>query len=227
MAKAQKFHSEASKETYELLEDMIEKHHDRLEDTSFLILFKHGGWKTKGKTVFSKFKVLADDLRRTLNKDAILYLNADMWLALSDPQKRYILDDALYTITPKYDKHDCVVEAADGRPLLTTLPPDIEGFTEVIKRHGAITEDVKRLARALTETNQLTIEDVAAAAEQKPEDKPTEPREGVKGYIHPDGTIDINDPNQAKLPIDDEEAAAAEIAASAAGGDNPDDDLPF
>lgn len=55
-------------------------------------------------------------------------------------------------------------------------------------------------------------------------------REGLKGTIAKDGTVDVNrgdDPNQAELPLDDEEAAAAEIAASAAGGDNPDDDLPF
>ncbi|WP_339200352.1 putative metallopeptidase [Paenibacillus sp. FSL P2-0322] len=227
MAKAQKFHSEAPRETYELLEDMIDKHHDSLSGSDFLILFKHGGWFSKGKTLFGKFKVLADDLRSTMKRDAILYLNADMWNRMAEPQRRYVLDHALFTLDLKYDRHGKTKMAADGRPLLTTLPPDIEGFTEVIKRHGAITEDVKRLAKALTETNQLTIEDIAKEEEEKPQDKPAEPREGVKGYIHPDGTIDINDPNQAKLPIDDEAAAAAEIAASAAGGENPDDDLPF
>ncbi|MHB0864811.1 hypothetical protein ACYCS5_27080 [Paenibacillus sp. SEL3] len=55
-------------------------------------------------------------------------------------------------------------------------------------------------------------------------------REGLKGTIAKDGTVDVNreyDPNQAELTLDDEAAAAAEIAASAAGEDNPDDDLPF
>lgn len=101
---ADKFHSQGAEETYNLLADMIEKHHADLQETEVLILMKHGGWKSKGKPVFGKFKVLGDDLRSTWKKDVILYLNADMWGILSEPQRRYVLDHALYGLDVKVDK---------------------------------------------------------------------------------------------------------------------------
>ncbi len=219
MAKSEKFHTEGTEETYELLRNMINEFHKDFEDTEILILMKHGGWKSKGKTVFGKFKVLGDDLRSTWGKDAILYLNADMWEQMSEPQRRYVLDNALYSLDLKRDKHGDALEAADGRPLLKTLPPDIEAFVEVIKRHGTITEDVKRLALAIKEVNpdQLTIEDAAAAAGEH-----QEPREGIRGTISPDGTVEV-DKNQMTLEeaMDDADDPMHDV-------DAPDpDELPF
>lgn len=198
MAKAEKFHTEAVEETYELLNDMVDKHHGDFESTEFLILMKHGGWKSKGKTVFGKFKVLGDDLRSTWDKDAILYLNADMWKKMTEPQQRYVLDHALFGLDIKCDKHGNTLEATDGRPLLKTLPPDIEAFVEVIKRHGTTTEDVKRLAVAIKEVNpdQLTIEDAVAGADKSDRQ---EPRDGVSVKINPDGTVEVEDKNQMSI----------------------------
>ncbi|WP_211746364.1 putative metallopeptidase [Paenibacillus sp. Marseille-Q4541] len=219
MAKADKFHTEAIEETYDLLRNMIEEHHDHFEDTEILILMKHGGWKSKGKTVFGKFKVLGDDLRSTWGKDAILYLNAEIWNRTSEPQRRFILDNALYSLDLKTNKHGDTLEAADGRPLLKTIPPDIEAYVEVIKRHGTVTEDVKRLALAIKEVNvvQLTIEDAGRSQEQQPQQ---EPREGKRGNINLDGTVEVeDDPNQVKL----------EEAIEAAAKNDPtseEDDLP-
>jgi hypothetical protein len=210
---APKFHSEAPEEVYELLTDVVGKLHSDLGDSEPLILFKHNGWKSKGKVVFAKIKILGDDLRTTMNKDFILFLNADFWKTLSDPQKLYILDHQLSTIDVTTDKHDDPKTAMDGRPKLKSLPHDIEAYAAVIKRHGAIMEDVKRLALSLKETNQLTIEDVAAAAEEK---TPEEPREGVKGTINDDGTINLeDDPNQVKL--EEVTGAAGEAAAGSEG----------
>lgn len=86
--KEPKFHREADQAVYDLLNDMIKKHHPRFGDSEFLILMKHGGWKSKGKTQFGKFKVLGDGLRSSMDKDAILYLNAQMWNKMSEPQQR-------------------------------------------------------------------------------------------------------------------------------------------
>lgn len=201
MAKAEKFHSEGTSAEYNMLGNMIKDHHKDFKDTEILILMKHGGWKSKGKSLFAKFKILGDDLRSTWDRDAILYLNADIWNRTSDPQRKYILDHALFSLDLKHDKHGCVLEAADGRPLLKTVPPDIEAYVEVIRRHGTITEDVKRLAKALTETNQLTFDDVK-------EEQPAPPHDGIKGTIGQDGvveSVDYDEKNQLTL----EEAAAA------------------
>lgn len=194
-AAKEKFHTQAEDDVYDLLSDVVEKFHKDFVDSEFLILFKHGGWKSKGRTVFARFKVLGDDLRSTWQKDAILYLNADMWKKMSEPQKLYVLDEALYGLELKSDRHGDAKEAPDGRALLTTVSPDIQGFVEVMKRHGAVTADVKRLASALVEMNQLSFDDI-----EKQEVKQIEPpHEGVTGKINPDGTIDIDDENQAKL----------------------------
>lgn len=218
-----KFTTEAPEETNELLKDMIHKHHPHLRDNEFVIMMKHGGWKSKGKTKFSGISVLNEAVRMVSDTDAILFLNADMWNKMTEPQKRYVLDHALFGLDVKKDKHDDVLEADDGRPLLKTLPPDIEAFFAVITRHGAVSEDVKRLAVAIKEVNveQLTIEDAAKQAEEQQQ----EPREGVRGKINPDGTVDVeDDPNQVTL----EEAAAAVEVDGEEGPPMPnDDDLPF
>ncbi|MPY20688.1 putative metallopeptidase [Paenibacillus glucanolyticus] len=225
MAKAkvqEKFHTEGTGEEHQLLNSMIEKHHQGFKDTEFLILMKHGGWKSKGKIKYSSFKVLGDDLRSTWDKDAILYLNADMWKKMTEPQKRYVIDNALFSLDVKTNKNGETLIAADGRPLLKTLPPDIEAFYEVIRRHGAVSEDVKRLAVAIKEVNveQLTIEDAAKQSEEQQQ----EPREGVRGKINPDGTVDVeDDPNQVTL----EEAAAAVEGDGQEGPPMPDDEDAF
>lgn len=222
---ADKFHSQGAEETYELLADMIDKHHPDLRATEVLVLMKHGGWKSKGKPVFGKFKVLGDDLRTTWMKDAILYLNADMWGILSEPQRRYVLDHALYGLDVKVDKDGETKLADDDRPLLKTVSPDIEAFVEVIKRHGTTTQDVKRLAAAIKEVNpdQVTIEDViGAGGKQQGGEDPKPPGNGLQVKQNPDGSVDVDDPNQAKLE---------EYTGDGSGGEGgpkiPEDDLPF
>lgn len=208
--KKDKFHSVAPEEVTELLGEIVDEHHDALEATNFLVLMKHGGWKSKGKAVFAKMKVLGDDLRRVMQKDVILYLNADMWAVMSKPQRKYILDHALYTLDVATNRHGDVKEAADGRPLLTSVPPDIEAYTEVVKRHGIIMEDVKRLAKAMTEVQQMTLDDALqfspnenAAKEFRDQVKAAEAlpgevtngegeRDGVSYNVNGDGSVDLS-----------------------------------
>lgn len=213
-AKKEKFHSTAPLEVQELLDDVIDAFHDDLAESNFLVLFKHGGWQSKGKTVLGKVQVLSDAFRRTMNKDAIIYLNADMWALLSATQKKYVLDHQLYTLNLVYDRHDNVKEAADGRALLTTVPHDIEGFVDVVKRHGIIMEDVKRLARAMTETNQITLEDALkfeqnenAAEEFRNKIEQSEQKEGIV-YTLDEGAVKVIDTDKEdekpQMPNDDD-----------------------
>ncbi|WP_201319080.1 putative metallopeptidase [Paenibacillus sp. EPM92] len=215
MAKKEKFHSTAPQNVVDLLEEVIGEHHKELAVSNFLVLFKHGGWKSKGKTVLGKVRVLSDDLRRTMNKDVILYLNADMWAILSQPQKKYVLDHNLYTLDLKYNRHGDILEAADGRPLLTTVPHDIEGFVDVVRRHGIIMEDVKRLARAMTETTQITLEDALkfepnenAADEFRNKVAEAEPRDGIKYTVEAGVVEQVTVPEESdekpKMPDDED-----------------------
>ncbi|MGO4375286.1 putative metallopeptidase [Paenibacillus sp. MCAF20] len=179
---------------------MIEKHHDHFEEPQFLILFKHGGFTSKGRTLFAKFKVLADDMRRTLRKDAVLYLNCDAWRKMAEPQKLYFLDEALFGLDFKTNAKGDTLIHADGRPLLKTVPPDVEAYIDVIKRHGPIAADVKRLLLGLKEVGQMTIEDIK-------EEPPAQPHEGVRVTVGQDGVVESVDDDKNQLTL--EEAAAA------------------
>ncbi|MGO4181817.1 putative metallopeptidase [Paenibacillus sp. TAF43_2] len=214
-AKTEKFHTEAESTVYDLLQEVVEKHHDHFEEPRFLILFKHGGWASKGRTVFAKFKVLADDLRRTLKKEAILYLNCDVWRKMSEPQKRYFLDEALYGLDFKTNAQGDTLMHADGYPLLKSVPPDVEAYIDVIRRHGAIAEDVKRLMKGLQDVSQMSIEDVK-------EEPPAPPHDGLKVVVGANGVVEtVEDKNQLTL---EEAAAAAEAANDPMNAIKTDDD---
>lgn len=216
-ATTEKFHSEAEADVYELLHDVIEKHHDHHEDPHFLILFKHGGWKSKGRPVFAKFKVLGDDLRRTLKKDAILYLNCDAWRKMTEPQQRYFLDEALYGLEFKSNAQGEILYHADGRPLLKTVPPDVEAYIDVIRRHGPIAESVKTLLRGLKDVSQMSIEDV------QPEPQ-AQPREGVKVTVDSGGVVtEVEDKNQ--MTLEQATSASDDSDDPMDGVDEEDDDL--
>ncbi len=228
MAAVEKFHSEAQQEVYDLLEKLVDDQRSDLEDVRFTILMKHGGWKSKGKIVFGKVKPLPDDMRFSMKKDALIYLNADQWKVMSDKQKLYVLESTLHALVPKYDKHGDMKTGNDGFPALTTIPYDIEAFADVIRRHGTVMEEVQRLAKALTETNQMTIDDVA---EQDEQEALPESREGIKGQINKDGTVNVDteedDPNQTKIEDyiepDQSESGLDDVPPIP----TDDDDLPF
>lgn len=210
--KTEKFHTEAEEAVYELLQDVVEKHHDHFEDPRYLILFKHGGWTSKGRTVFAKFKVLGDDLRRTLKKEAILYLNCDAWRKMSEPQQRYFLDEALYGLDFKTSAKGEQLMHADGYPLLKSVPPDVEAYIDVIRRHGPIAEDVKRLLKGLQDVSQMSIEDVK-------EESPAPPHDGVKVTVDQSGVVqEVEDKNQMTL---EQAAEAADDPMSGVDGQVP------
>jgi hypothetical protein len=200
--KRDKFHKEASEEVYDLLTTILNDHHRDLSRNEFLILMKHGGWKSKGKTVLGKVSILNDAFRRTMDKDAIVFLNADVWIALSNQQKTYVLDNQLYGLDVSTDRHGGVKEASDGRPLLTTIAQDFEGFVDVVKRHGPVMGDIKRLLEVISGAGQMSIDEVP----KEGVGELPEPREGVRGKINPDGTVDV-DNNQLTF---DEVASGSE-----------------
>ncbi|CDN41661.1 putative metallopeptidase [Paenibacillus sp. P22] len=225
--KKEKYLSDAPQEAYDLLQELIEKHHQDLQDSEIIIKLRHGGWKAKGKTVFGKFTIFSELYRQETGRDAALILNADMWFAMNPAQKRYILDHQLYSLEVSTNKDGDTKEAADGRPILKSIPPDIEAFNNVIRRHGIVMDDVKNLSKALNATNQdqLTIDDVAAQGEP-----PELPRDGVRGKINPDGTVDVDEEWDESRQLTLEQAAAA-AESDAPAADDPmhdvDDPEPF
>ncbi|WP_135553305.1 putative metallopeptidase [Paenibacillus cymbidii] len=247
--KRDKFHTEADRFVYERLGNVIADHHKDLSKTEFLILMKHGGWRSKGKTVFAKMKVLGDDFRRTLKKDVVLYLNADMWGILTAQQKNYVLDHQLYTLDTATDRHGSVKRAMDGRPMLTTVPHDFEGFREVVRRHGIVMDDIKNLMNTMVQAKQITIEEAAAAAVEQSHEQSAPPAElddpnqttldqalkdAGNGGLDMDAEIanagnvaDIGQARSARKSKKDKEAAAAPESSQPDATGTDDDDLPF
>ncbi|QJC52725.1 hypothetical protein HGI30_14925 [Paenibacillus albicereus] len=167
--KKEKYLSDAPQEVYGLLHELIEKHHDDLGDSHIIIKMRHGGWKAKGKMVFGKFAIFNELYRQETKKDAALILNADAWAVMKPNQKRYILDHQLYSLEVSTNKDGDIKEAADGRPILKSIPPDIEAFNNVIRRHGIAMDEIKSFSKALDEAGQLTIEDVTASSQESQE----------------------------------------------------------
>jgi hypothetical protein len=192
MAAPKKFHTQAGSDTHSMLQDVIKESHGKLIKSSFLILFKHGGWESKGRTILGRVKVVGDDIRSTFGYDAIIYLNRNAWVMFSPVQKKYLLDHELCHLDVVVDKNFDTKIGEDGRPKLTTNPHDLEDFVAVVKRHGLIMEDMKRLAKVLIESKQITIEEVTAGDEK----------------AEPEETEVIDDENQ--LTLDQIEAADAE-----------------
>lgn len=237
MAKApKKFHSIAGKDVKDMLDEIIKEHHKELGRTNFLILFKHGGWESKGRRILGRAKVVGEDLRSTFGKDAIIYLNNDAWHYLSEAQRKYLLDHELYHLDVVKDKNYDTVELSDGRPKLTTVPHDLEDFVEIVKRHGIIMEDVKRLVRVLGDAKQITIDDVNE--EQKGLPAPSEEDENQATIDDVMKTIveDVPDPkvtsisSKRKTKVEKEaekQAAEQEPFEPTAEELDDDDDLPM
>src|SRR5690554_783393 len=123
MAKApKKFHTIAGPDIHTMLDAIIKENHKDFTDTNFLILFKHGGWDSKGRRILGKAKVVGEDMRSTFGKDAIIYLNKDAWNYLNEAQRKYLLDHELCHLDIIQDKNYDTVLASDGRPKLTTVP---------------------------------------------------------------------------------------------------------
>lgn len=71
-------------------------------------------------------------------KDAIIIIDGKKWAEWSEERRRAVLDGELYRLEVQRDKEGAIKEDDAGRPVLALKTPDfkIEGFDEMVRRHG-------------------------------------------------------------------------------------------
>jgi hypothetical protein len=136
----------ATGDVIQIFDAIKREYHPRLRDSIIIVLWR----EDVDFGMITDAKVVPPDMRFLINADAIVYVHKIMWTEkLNENQKAYHMDEAL----EKLYARDKIMD--DGRPQLGTQQPIKIGFADVIKRHGAVTEDVKALNNAFQHSQQL------------------------------------------------------------------------
>jgi hypothetical protein len=164
---------------YELLDELVEKHHEHLAGARIALAW-HLGWKVDadGCRTLGKCKK-ASDLDRELARgdnawDFVIMLDSGWWNNSNVPQKHRIalLDHELCHAQQRVDKNTAEqVEDERGRKLWRTRKHDIEEFSEVVRRHGCWKGELEQFYRDLqqgTRQQELFKDEPGKAAAAKP-----------------------------------------------------------
>ena len=124
---AQSFSEAEAVET--IAKQLIPVHHPHLSTAVFRFLFKEKGGKKGGKPVLGTVKKTSDQLKYLLEVDFIMDVPINVWNE-SDPSKRTALVDHL------------LEDEKTAEMKWTTREPDVHEFSNILRRHGAWTEEL-------------------------------------------------------------------------------------
>jgi predicted metallopeptidase len=115
----------AEPETLELVREILEAHHKRLDGCKIAVIMREKAATHNGTVVLGCARISPANMRVLFDDDYdfIIELAADKWEILSAEQKRAVVDHELCHCTIKEDK-----------PAL--LAHDYEEFAVIINRHG-------------------------------------------------------------------------------------------
>jgi predicted metallopeptidase len=132
-------YSEAA-EVQEIAEKLIEKHYGFLEGVTVVYIFRSEARKSKGKSLLGKAhkKSGLDAFLIDQGEELfVLEVAADEWKALNQKQRVALVDHVLMHFD--YD---------DEKDQLTIRGPDLEEFTDIVKRHGLWRPAVEQFVQA-------------------------------------------------------------------------------
>ena len=113
----------APDEIIDLARELIDLYHEDLADARIGLLMRDKAATSNGMTVLGKAKKLSADMRAYLPYDFIIWIATNEWEALSQMQRRALVDHELYHCRLK-----------NGEPALRGH--DIEEFNCIIERYG-------------------------------------------------------------------------------------------
>ena len=130
-------------QAYKLMEDIIEKHHQRLKKARVAMFWK-SGWKRDKDGVLTRAKIskaTEAERERYNDCDYKIFLHAELWESKSfgEPSRRHDLDHELCHAGPEID--DATGEQKiDERERLCwrIVKHKIQTFPEIIRRHGLL-----------------------------------------------------------------------------------------
>jgi len=141
---------------YAMLDELVDKHHEDLDNAGARIALAWClSWKADvdGHVTLGKCKRASDLDRELYAYDFVLLLNQEWFedAAVTDAQRRALIDHELSHAAVKLDKDGEPVEDERGRTVFRTVKHDIEEFSAVVARHGIYKRDLEAFARALNQ----------------------------------------------------------------------------
>lgn len=158
-------------EAYEMLDDIVERFHIRLDGAVILIAWLRGLKANTDDQLLLGKAIKAADIPRQLGKvDWIIALNRDAFGMFSPQQRRALIDHELchaaVAVNSKTgeDKTD-----AHGRKVYRVRKHDIEEFREIVKRHGLWKDDLQAFWQSIVESDKAPLfSGGAGKADKKP-----------------------------------------------------------
>lgn len=143
---------------YEILHDLIEKHHVDLFDAKIALAWRIGWTEdADGNLKLGQTKKGSDLDRELHGYDFVILLNHEVFEIFSDAAKRYVIDHELCHCRAVFDEDGTQKTDERGRPVFRIRKHDIEEFTEIVERHGLITNKVRDFARVVLEAKKQPL----------------------------------------------------------------------
>lgn len=164
----------------ELAVDLIEEHHDHLEEARLLWLFTTAKSTRGGRAVLGSSKRLGA-LARFMSSgnesirsgyDFVLQISEQEWQTLKDPQKLALVDSLLCRCQVREVENKQTGEVSKA---WCTVSPDVEEFSAVILRHGLWLPELRTFGKAIgsKQLRLLEQEDQRKAAQKPPAERTT------------------------------------------------------
>ena len=168
----------ADKSIIEEVNELVAEYHPEIAPAKIAVVFKEAASKKEveaGQVCTAK---LIGGIYKTLTNDTnfVILIAQDLWLELSESQRRAMLDSALESCTVKVVDGEEVIDAA-GNPIYVIRPFDIVAHSSIVERHGglSILTDISKCLKGID-----SPEDSTTVNEDDYDDAPKEEKTNKK-----------------------------------------------
>lgn len=139
---------------------LIPKYHSHLvpKMEKIAYLFKNKKITNKGKEVAATAEKCSKKVTALCGMEFVITVSYEVWKNLSDEMKTYVIDHEL--------SHCWIEDREDGEEQLQILPHSFEDFTDLVRRYGAMTVEIKKLQTILNGKKDVEEENVLDAGEE-------------------------------------------------------------
>jgi hypothetical protein len=171
---------------YRILNDLIHAHHSHLRDARIALAW-HKGWKADvdGRVKLGVCRKVGDLDRQLQDFDFVIVLNREFWTtpAITDAQKKALLDHELCHAQVVHDDNDDPAENELGQVLYRMRGHDVEEFGEIVERHGIWKRDLERFFQSARRGPSLDFEGKQSeVTKEEPTPKIKNPDEGTVAH---------------------------------------------
>jgi predicted metallopeptidase len=137
--------SEAEKSVINIAEELIDKIHCHLQGYNIGFLFRSEAAVSKGRVVYAQVQLVPAKLKPLLDYDVIIWVSEEDWNRMPLAHRKALIDHEL-----------CHIRKGDNG--LTLVGHDVEEFSDVIKRHGMWSADLRSISYDFRNASQIEME---------------------------------------------------------------------